>query len=55
MQDYNFVCGSVWVWNLVTNMKGETQTEGVWERGAEEYTSTWTKEGWNDCMVEKLA
>jgi hypothetical protein len=28
-QNYNFICGSVWVRNLVSNIKGETQTEGV--------------------------
>jgi hypothetical protein len=28
-QNYNFACGSVWVWNLVSDMKGGAQTEGV--------------------------
>jgi hypothetical protein len=23
-EDYNFVCGSVWVWNLVSDIKGGT-------------------------------
>jgi predicted double-glycine peptidase len=30
IQNYNFACGSVWVWNLVSNIKGEPETEGVW-------------------------
>jgi hypothetical protein len=42
MQDYNFACGSVWVWKLVSDIKGETKTEGVWEQGTEE--NIWTKE-----------
>jgi hypothetical protein len=29
MQDHNLACGSVWVWNLVSDIKGGTQTEGV--------------------------
>jgi hypothetical protein len=29
MQDYNFACCSVWVSNLVSDIKGGTQTEGV--------------------------
>jgi hypothetical protein len=24
-----FACGSVWLWNLVSDIKGGTQTEGV--------------------------
>jgi hypothetical protein len=35
LQNYNFACGSVWVW---------TQTEGVWEQGVEE--NIWTEERW---------
>jgi hypothetical protein len=31
-----FDCGSVSVWNLVSDIKGGTQTEGVWEQGVEE-------------------
>jgi hypothetical protein len=31
MQNYNFACGSVWVRNLVSNIKGGTQTKGVWK------------------------
>jgi hypothetical protein len=36
IQNYNFACGSVLVRNLVSNIKGGTQTEGVWEQGADE-------------------
>jgi hypothetical protein len=43
IQDYNFVCGSVWVRNLVSDIKGGTQTEDVREQGAEE--NIWTEEG----------
>jgi hypothetical protein len=36
MQLYNFACGSLRVWNLVSHIKGGTWTEGVWEKCAEE-------------------
>jgi hypothetical protein len=42
IQDCNFACGSEWVWNLVSDVKGGTQTGGVWEQGAED--DVWTKE-----------
>jgi hypothetical protein len=29
---------------MISNIKGGTQTEGVWEQGAEE--NIWTEEGW---------
>jgi hypothetical protein len=29
---------------LLSDIKGGTQTEGVWEQGAEE--NIWTEEGW---------
>jgi hypothetical protein len=51
IQDYNFACGSVWVLNLVSDIKGGTWTEGVWEQGAEE--DIWTEEGGSDGRVEK--
>jgi hypothetical protein len=38
---------------MVSNIKGETQTEGVWEQGAEE--NIWTKEGWSDGRMEETA
>jgi hypothetical protein len=52
-QNYNFACGSVWVRNFVSNIKGETQTEGVWEQGAEE--NIWTEETWSDGRLEETA
>jgi hypothetical protein len=36
MQNYNFTCCLVRVWNLVSHTKERTQIEGVWEQGAEE-------------------
>jgi hypothetical protein len=51
IQKYNFACGSVWVWNLVADIKGGTQTEGVWEQSAEE--NIWTEERWSDRRLEK--
>jgi hypothetical protein len=41
IHDRNFACGSIWVWNLVSDIKGATQTEGVREQGAEE--NIWTE------------
>jgi hypothetical protein len=29
--DCNFARGFVWVWNLVADIEGGTQAEGVWE------------------------
>jgi hypothetical protein len=37
----------------VSDSKGGTKTEGVWEQGVEE--NIWTKEGWSDGRVEKAA
>jgi hypothetical protein len=42
VEDCNFACGSVWVCNLVSDIKVGTLTEGVWEQGAEE--NIWTEE-----------
>jgi hypothetical protein len=52
IQNYNFACGSVWVWNLVSDIKGGTQTLGVWEQGAE---NIWTEERWSDRWLEESA
>jgi hypothetical protein len=38
---------------LVSDIKCGTYTEGVREQGAEE--DIWTKEGWSDGRVEKVA
>jgi hypothetical protein len=32
----NFTGCFVWVWNLVTDIAGRKETEGVWEHGVEE-------------------
>jgi hypothetical protein len=41
------VCDSIWVWNLVSDSKWGTQTEGVWEQGI------WTEERWSDGRLKK--
>ena len=33
--NYNFAC-FVWVWNLVADIAGGKEAEGVWEHGVEE-------------------
>jgi hypothetical protein len=45
--------GSVWVRNLVYNIKEGTQTGGVWEQGDEK--NIWTEEGWSDGRLEETA
>jgi hypothetical protein len=39
--------------NLVSNIKGETQTDGVWEQGAEEII--WSEERWIEGRLEETA
>jgi hypothetical protein len=56
IKDYNhtkssFTCCSVWVWNLVSQTEGRTQTESAWEQGAEE--NIWTQDGFSDRRLEK--
>jgi hypothetical protein len=51
-QNYNFACGFVWVRNLVAAIKGGTETEGVWEHGAE---NIWAEEIWSDWGLETTA
>jgi hypothetical protein len=52
---FNFTFDSVWLLNLVSDIKGEAymQTEGVLEQGAEE--NIWTEEGCSNGRVEKTA
>jgi hypothetical protein len=45
-QDYSFGCGSVCVWNLVSNIKGRLK---VFEE------NIWTEDGRNDGRVEDTA
>jgi hypothetical protein len=47
---YFFASEPAWLWNLVSDIKEETQTESVWEQGAEE--NIWTEERWSDRRVE---
>jgi hypothetical protein len=50
---YNFACGSVWVRKLVSNIKGGTQTDGVWKQVAED--NIWTEERRSDGRLEETA
>jgi hypothetical protein len=43
----------LYLWTVVSDIKGGTQTEYVWEQGAEE--DIWTYEGWGDGKMEKTA
>jgi hypothetical protein len=43
IQNYNFACGSVWVWDLVSLT---LRKEHVWEQGVE--GNIWTEERWSD-------
>jgi len=40
IENYNFACWFVWVWNLVVDIAGGKEAEGVWEHGVEE--NIWT-------------
>ena len=40
IQNYNFVCCFVWVRNLVVDIAGGKEAEGVWEHGVEENICT---------------
>jgi hypothetical protein len=51
MQIYSFTYGSVWVWNLVSDIKGGTWT--VREQGADENISI--EERWRDRRLERAA
>ena len=31
IQNYNFACCFVWLWNLVADIAGGKEAEGVWE------------------------
>jgi hypothetical protein len=50
-QNHNLTRDSLWVWNLVSDIKEGTQTEGVWEQGAEE--NIWGEERRSDRRLEK--
>ena len=53
IQNYNFACCFVWVWNLVADIEGGKETEGVWEYGVEE--NIWTEEGRGNGDMEEIA
>jgi hypothetical protein len=38
--------------DLVFNIKGRTEAEGVWEQGAE---NMWTEQRWSDTKLAKTA
>ena len=40
IQNYNLAWCFVWVWNLVADIAGGKEAEGVWEQGVEE--NIWT-------------
>ena len=44
---------SVWVWNLVADIAGGKEAEGVWEHGVEE--NIWTEEGRGNGGMEETA
>ena len=41
IQNYNLAWCFVWVWNLVADIAGGKEAEGVWEQGVEE--NIWTR------------
>jgi len=43
----------VWVWNLVADIAGGKEAEGVWEHGVEE--NIWTEEGRGNGGIEEIA
>ena len=43
----------VWVWNLVINIAGGKESEGVWEHGVEE--NIWIEEGRGNGRMEEIA
>ena len=48
------VCVSLrWVWNLVADIAGGKEAEGVWEHGVEE--NIWTQEGRGIRGMEEIA
>ena len=50
---YNFAFCFVWVWNLVADIAGGKEAEGVWEHGVEE--NIWTEEGRGNGGMEETA
>jgi hypothetical protein len=48
IQNYNFACCFVWVWNLVADIAGGMKAEGVGE-------NIWTWEGRSNGGMEEIA
>ena len=40
LQYFNLACYFLWVWNLVADIAGGKEAEGVWQQGVEE--NIWT-------------
>jgi len=53
MQNYNFTCYFVWVWDLVSYPEGTMLIDDVWEQGVVE--SFWTWEGGSNRRLKKIA
>ena len=51
---YNFACSFVWVWNLVVDIAGGKEAEGVWEHGVEENIWTEVTGEWRRLHNEEL-
>jgi len=51
--NYNFADCFVWMWNLVADIAGGKEVEGVWEHGVEE--NIWTLEGRGNGGMEETA
>jgi hypothetical protein len=66
MQNYNFICGSVWVWNLVSDIKrgiltlGGITTRPHWCTGLEVYAELvflrdfFRQNGYNDRQIQGI-
>jgi len=53
IQNYNLACCFVWVWNLVADIAGGKEAEGIWEHGVAE--NIWTEEGRGNGGMEEIA
>ena len=51
--NYKCACFFEWVWNLVADIAGGKEVEGVWQHGVEE--NIWTYEGWGNGGMEETA
>ena len=51
--NYNFAYYFMWVWNLVADIEGGKEAEGVWEYGVDE--NIWSWEGRGNGRMEEIA